>query len=540
MKTNIKDILIGGLALTMVGCTDLNVDVDSLYTSYPANENAIEAQLADIYFHMRDCFGRRFMEGTALSSDEFTAISYGGNWYDSGAYAHPSLHNFTYEDVSIDWMTVLASGIVKANEVINSDAAYKYRASARAIRAFYTFIEMDAWGDVPINDETLADQIDIEERQPRANVAEWIESELLEIKDSLPTTDLWGDNYGKPTKYMALALLAKLYINWAVYTTDDVADYEASTAKNEKLQNCVSVCDEIINSGVFNLGSMSYMMKFSPYNTDLQVEDFIYVMPYDTYNATGMQYGRSHSYKDIKNLNPSYYGEKLSNSGGGYITVTPECAERFCLEGDQRNNAIIGLGDGTVYVYDPETCEPTTTPCYDRDGNVLVLNKDIQLVTEDNTLNVGDNLEGWRQGCRSIKWFVINSDYQNSRNQSNDLPIFRYADILLMKAEAIVRGATATNGDTPMSLFNQIRSYAGAPLLTSNPTLDEIYDERGREFFDENWRRNDMIRFGHYEDEFFPHYKDFPDAKFDKFRRIFPIHKNMLDSNPKWEQNYGY
>ena len=69
--------------------------------------------------------------------------------------------------------------------------------------------------------------------------------------------------------------------------------------------------------------------------------------------------------------------------------------------------------------------------------------------------------------------------------------------------------------------------------------MKEIYDERGREFFDENWRRNDMIRFGHYEDEFFPHYKDFPDANFDKRHRIFPIPQSDIDLNG-WEQNAGY
>ena len=89
-------------------------------------------------------------------------------------------------------------------------------------------------------------------------------------------------------------------------------------------------------------------------------------------------------------------------------------------------------------------------------------------------------------------------------------------------------------------LFNQIRKYAGAPEIAGEPTLQEIYDERGREFFDENWRRNDMIRFGHFEDEFFPHYKNFPDANFDKRHRIFPVEQEMLDLNPGWVQNPGY
>lgn len=79
-------------------------------------------------------------------------------------------------------------------------------------------------------------------------------------------------------------------------------------------------------------------------------------------------------------------------------------------------------------------------------------------------LNVGENPTGYNQGWKSIKFYPSQDDYVNhKRNQSNDVPIFRYADILLEKAEAITRGAKATNGDTPQSLFNQIRAYVHAP-----------------------------------------------------------------------------
>ena len=116
------------------------------------------------------------------------------------------------------------------------------------------------------------------------------------------------------------------------------------------------------------------------------------------------------------------------------------------------------------------------------------------------------------------------------------MPIFRYADILLIKAEAMVRSGQSGAKE----LFNQIRSYVNAPTISNEPSLDDIYAERGREFFDEIWRRNDMIRFGHYEDEWFPHYKSNPNASFDKNMRIFPISQNDLDLNEGWTQNPGY
>ena len=109
-----------------------------------------------------------------------------------------------------------------------------------------------------------------------------------------------------------------------------------------------------------------------------------------------------------------------------------------------------------------------------------------------------------------------------------------------MKAEAILRGATATKGDTPASLMNQIRSYVNAPQLSGTPTLDELLDERARELVDESWRRNDLIRFGKFEDDWgFKHLVN-PNAKTQKFRRIFPIPNYVLNTNTNWSQNNGY
>lgn len=541
MKSNIKLMFAAGMMLLATGCTDLDVPLKSQYPSYPNSEVALNAQLNSIYSHFRGTLGRRFFEAMSLSSDEQTAVSYSGGWIDGGTYSHPSLHAFSYEDNTIDWMGELGKGCVKANEVINSDVDAKYKMPARAMRAYFEFLMMDCWGDAPILDVTVEGN-DMNKRQPRAMVAKYLEKELLEIIPHLSTDASEGRN-GIPNKYMAQALLAKLYINWPVYMAASVDKYDASSATNEKLDACISICDDIINSGKFNLGSMAYRFKFGPNNSALNVEDFIYAMPYDTYTATGMQYGRANSYKDIKSMNPSYFGMKLSNSGGGYMTMTPEFANLFTLAGDERNNCVIG---GQVYVYDPTTLLPTTEVAKDRKGNPLILTKNITLRYTDvnhttldwQNLDVGDDLDGWRQGYRSVKFFVINDDYKNGRNQSNDVPIFRYADILLMKAEALTR--KGTGGTVAQSLFNQIRTYVHAPSLTHVPTLQDIYEERGREFMNENWRRNDMIRFGHFEDEFFPHYHSNPYANFEKTRRIFPIHKDMLDNNTEWKQNPGY
>lgn len=539
MKLNRLFISAGLFAMALTGCTDLDMSPNSQYTEDPSQNSGVdpmivvEAKMADVYYHLAGTLGRRYMEAQCLASDEFTSLAFAGGYYDSGTYAHQALHCSSPNDASIGWYDDVTAGITKANtilEELGSGASAQMKAPARAIRAYYTWILMDNYGDTPILDKVQSEG-SVEPRSSRKEVAEWIESELNDIIPAL-TDDVTENTYGKPTKWMAEALLAKLYINWPVYTAESVDQYDAATAANPKLDACIAACDDIINSGKFNLGSVDYLHKFS-YDNGWKVEDFIYAIPYDAINRQGMQYARPRTFKDMKNLLPNVYGsaDKFTQSFGGNMVVTPEFAKLFSLDGDIRNLSILR---GDVYVRDPKTLRPTTEPFMYK-GNQVHFTENITLAKKDNTIEVGNDANAYQQGCHSIKWFTTPADYNNGRNQSNDLPIFRYADILLMKAEALTRQGSSG----AKALFNQIRSYAGAPTIANEPTLQEIYDERGREFFDENWRRNDMIRFGHYEDEFFPHYKDFPDANFDKRHRIFPVPQNTINLNG-WEQNPGY
>ncbi len=530
----------GMLGLT-TGCTDLDTTPESQYTEYPSSEIAQEAKLADIYFHLKGVFGRRYMEAQALSSDELVGISFDGDYYDEGTYVHACQHNYSPDDASTGWYESVASGITKANTAIrdmggNSGGAGV--ASARAMRAFFHFVLMDSYGDTPILDSLTSDADEVK-RQPRAEVAQYIAKELEEIIPQL-TTDVTSNTYGKPTRWMAEALLAKLYINWPVYTASSVDAYDAASYTNDKLNRVVELCDDIIQGGKFNL-SDPYLSKFYP-NNGSQIKDFIYAMPYeavsDNASSSGMQYSRPLTWRKANDAGGSYYGCVLTKSAGGNFSIAPEMSDRLmALSTDDRQDHVLA---GTIYMYDAVTYKKTSTP-WNYKGKTITLTKDITLAANgEEKLNVGNTTEGFCQGYKSVKWFVTNSDFMNNRCQSNDVPIFRYADIILMKAEAIARGAAATNGDTAESLFNQIRAYVHAPSLGHAPSLEEIYDERAREFFDENWRRNDMIRFGHFEDEYGFHKRIYKDARFDKTCRVFPIPTGVLNKNTGWKQNAGY
>jgi len=543
MKNYIKNTLLAGLLISSVtACTDLDVDIKSTYTSYPSSEIATEAKMADLYYGFRGALGRRFTEAVWLSSDEFSAVTYGGNWYDGGNYVHSTLHMTNPDDAHVDWLGDITGAITKCNRAIvdlgGESATDESIAKALTMRAFYHFIFMDMFGDAPILDHVVGTDEAID-RSPRADVAAFIENDLLRaINSGGLSENVDASTYGKPTVWMAKALLVKLYLNWAVYTCGDVANYEPTLA-NAKLNDAVKYCDEIIKSGKFNL-SDSYRKKFMPTN-GYQIKDFIYAMPYDNATAQGMTYARFQYWPKFNNdggTGTGLLGVTLSKNAGGIFTVTPEAADRFSLVGDERNDIIL---KDALNTYNITTFDKTTTP-YMYNGKRVVLTKNVTLLNPlDASMNVGDNFDGWNQGYRCIKWGIQAADYETyNRNQSNDVPIFRYADILLMKAEAILRGATATNGDTPMSLFNQIRSYVKAPTLTTTPTLQDVLDERGREFFSEIWRRNDLIRFGQFEKDWGLKHVVNPAAKTQKWRRIFPIHRGVMNSNTNWKQNTGY
>lgn len=536
MKNIIKMTLAAAVLGITASCTDLDVDVKSKYTEYPNDPVAIEGKMSDVYYSFRQALGNNYNRVQTFSSDEATGVSFGTDYFDKGENIHPSIHNFMSGDDPANYWTDLASGITKCNKIIEEfKETPKVAAPARLMRAFYHFILMDSYGDVPVLDHLPADNEAVV-RSPRKDVAEFIEKE---VKECLPDLSDKNDasTYGKPNKWMAEALLVKLYINWGVYTCGDVTKYDVATTKNSKIDECVKYCDDIIGSGLFNLND-PYRKKFM-FDNGPQIKDFIYAMPYDKVSAQGMLYGRYRAFRRIDDGDTQgYYGGKMGKSCAGICAMNPEFADLFCLEGDDRNDAVL---KGKVFIHDAITGEETDKP-YIYKGTQLELTKTITLQEGGlATLNCGATPDGWRQGYRSIKFYPNPNEYSAyNRYQSNDVPIFRFADIILTKAEAIKRGATATNGDTPQSLFNQIRSYVHAPLLDHDPSLQEILDERGREFFDENWRRNDMIRFGTFESEYGFHKHSNPDARFDKTCRILPVPDDILKENTNWEQNPGY
>ncbi len=151
----------------------------------------------------------------------------------------------------------------------------------------------------------------------------------------------------------------------------------------------------------------------------------------------------------------------------------------------------------------------------------------LAFVPEVALIETGTNLE--LTGIRVNKYPI---DYTNDGGgkADNDYVYYRYSDVLLMKAEALLRTGDAAGA---LDIVNQIRDARGASALASL-TLDNLLDERGRELYLELVRRQDLIRFGKFLDPW--QLKDKDDPKY----LLFTIPNEQLAVNPNLKQNPGY
>lgn len=169
----------------------------------------------------------------------------------------------------------------------------------------------------------------------------------------------------------------------------------------------------------------------------------------------------------------------------------------------------------------------------DRQGHPLTFTPAVNLVeTNAATLEIA--------GIRIVKYPPDYSAYTGG-NQKNQLQIFRYADVILMVAEAKLRQATPDAAGA-LVLVNQLRTIRGATVWASVTLVNAanvadpatLLAERGRELYWESWRRQDLIRFGVYLKPWALKTTDDPK------NLLFPIPSDQLVANPNLKQNPGY
>jgi hypothetical protein len=373
-----------------------------------------------------------------------------------------------------------------------------------------------------------------------------------ELRNAIPflKTASGAVTYGKPNRYMAYALLAKMYLNAQVYT---------GTAKwNE----CIAACDSVMSAGggtQYALESRStYFNMFSPTNGP-NFKEFIFAIPFDPATSNGYMFFSRYDLNRNLGIKYRYSGSTPGTNVDPVINLTtgnglihnkpsgPRCTTdqfyaHFNDPNDIRNNQwLTGLqywSTGNPIMvrttnlgYDQFYTGGSPAAAYTYHLNLTPLGSASRLGAT--SFDVGRDELGWNTGYRNIKFLADPNSI--TMNQNNDIPVFRLSDIILMKAEAIQRGGTATMGHTALSLVNTLRAVRSTSAAWVSVTLDDIYSERCREMSWEGWHRNDMIRFGKYENAW-----GLNKTNTDTYRRVFPIPTSAIATNSNLLQNPGY
>lgn len=499
MLRSIKTICVGGLvALTMVSC-ELEQEVltgvtqDRLTNEAPPELAEVLKQSAYSQLMGNGSWGGHggFYSYQEITSDEIAIPVKGGDWNDGGIWVRAHRHTWNVDDGELNgvWDTPFRV-IAEANALIQQyPDIEELTAEMKVLRAFCYLILLDNFGGgVPLVIETTTDPNP--PSSSRQELFDFIETSVLENADIL-TRDNRRINLNFWTAHM---ILAKLYLNADVYIGQS------------RLADANAMLDIIINDGPYSLAP-NYFSNFAASNQN-SVEN-MFTLPYDANNAGGF---------NIHQMTFHYESQKtfdlVDQPWNGYAALE-EFYNSYDDDDLRKDNFRVGpqfesdgvtpLRDDAGFDGDPDGVEVNFTP-------------------EINELEP----VAFRQAGARINKFEISIGAQPNLN--NDFPVFRYADVILMKAEVLLRQGNAAGG---LAFVNQVRSRAGVEPFTTL-TTDNLLAERGRELFAEGWRRSDLIRFN----RFGAPWWEKPSSP--QTRTIFPVPLNKIQSNTSLTQNPGY
>ena len=486
--------------LAFNGCTDLQ---ESLREDLPDTESPDPAALLQsAYDAMRLPYQdqSRFWAAQEHTGDAALGPTRGPDWDDNGIWRALHLQNWDADHGFLSsTFSELLQIVFATSNLLEFNPSAQQAAESRFIRAFVVNSVLDGWGQVPYRQDgtSLLDDATVLSAQEAIDL---ILNEIDEISGDLPDSPT-----NRANQDAAKVLKMKTLLNKGMYL-----NRENPTFDSGDMSAVISMADQIINSGKYSLAS-NYYDNFAPNNDAISTENI-----YTAENIGGSSSGnvRSRWYCTLHyNQNPSGWN--------GFATIG-EFYDSF-EDGDIRKGAdYAGTTDVsgiTVGFLEGQQFDQNGTALEDRKGNPLAFTAGVSSV------EAGDDLE--TTGIRVIKYPI---DYNGGDNADNDYVYYRYADVLLMKAEAAMR--TGDSG-TALDIVNEIRASRGASSLSSIDE-DAMLAERGRELYWEGHRRTDLLRFG----KFLDAWGDKPASSSE--RLLFPIPSGSLASNPNLIQNPGY
>ena len=508
IKTKIPAV-IAFITFIFVGCSDLDEKLEDRLTLKQVEEATagetpdVSSLLTEAYNSLLNFHGSGADIIAEHVSDALIAPTRGGDWDDNGAWRALHQHTWDADHAGLrNFFNNLSSGLFSAIDLLQFNPNPQQEAEARFLRAFYVFWICDGWGQVPMR-EPGAPLADIPSVMSSSEAIAFVISELEAIIDNLPA----NDDPWVATKAAANALLAKAYLNKAVFESEDRLTFTFST---EDMTAVISNCDAIISSGNFELEA-AYFDNFTSDNGENSSE-----LIFCTNNRAGVQ---SNSMRGFW-MSALHYNQTPSGWNG--FTTLADFYNSFD-DNDTRRGAELptlkaqtGLKAGLLLGQQYNAADEALL---DRQGNALSFTLESPIIVSGALLEVS--------GVRVMKWIP---DMTNEDTPGNDFSFLRYADVLLMKAEALMR-----NGDNSgaLTIVNDLRAVRGADDMASI-NEQSLLAERGRELYQEGWRRNDLIRYG----KFLEPWSQKPVS--DPTYLLFPFPSAQIVANPSLQQNPGY
>lgn len=522
----IKRLLLTITVITLftVSCTKLNENLNGQLTESQVGGGGTAntaALLNGIYDNIRGTF--QDQAGVyalwEMTTDELIGPTRGGDWDDNGAWRVLHAHKFDADHVRVREVFAALGGVnYSVTDMLRFSPTPQQSAEARMLRAFAEFMMLDGWGQVPYRVPGENIQA-IPKVRKGVEALDFIIAELNAIMGALPTTPVTRANQNA-----AKVLLMKCYLNKGAYANRAAPAFSAAD-----MTQVITLADQVIGSGSYTFRPV-YFDAFAPNNGTIGTENIWTQANIGGTSAANLR-SRWHS--------TMHYNQ--SPSGWNGFTSLSDFYNKFEAADKRR---------GINYPYTSPGAPPnpanavnvgflrgqqfdmtTGLALKDRTGAPLAFTDAVKLIER------GTNLEV--TGIRAYK-YPIDFQYDDNGNVNNDYVYFRLGDVLLMKAEAILRGGTgATNaggyGTTAVAIVNALRTHPSrnASMLAS-VSLDQLLDERGREMYLESWRKQDLIRFGKY---LLPWQEK---AASDPKYLFFPIPNGQVAGNPNLSQNPGY
>lgn len=388
-----------------------------------------------------------------------------------------------------------APGILYCNLVlekvpaIDMDETLKNRilGEAKFLRGFYHFILVRFFGDVPLVLEPRGLGDDLRPfRTPKAEVYEQIIKDLTEAAEVLPTKEGYAQNdRGRATKGAAYGMLAKVYLtlgrgneDWEKVVTYTEAVEALGYALHDNYADNFSLDHENGKESLFEV----------QYNGSLNAS-------FDDFFDDANQSSWTSNYMGPR-------GSDLVAGPNGWNLPTQEFVDAY-EEDDLRKDVTILYEGGPQF-----------------DGKEY-------------------NPDWSMTGYNVRKFLVPVSQQANYYSGSKNFPVLRFADVLLMKAEALNELGRTSEAETPL---NKVRHRAGLDDLTGigqQQFRESVYHERRMELAFEGHRWFDLIRIGdgQYAIDFL---HSIGRLNAQKKHLLFPIPQAEIDRNPNLEQNTGY